>query len=529
MGPQDRDWDVIVIGAGMGGGTLGGSLARQGRSVLFIEQGEAACEASVTDDWRKQSSDPAVRIGAGRWPHPITLERDGRTTRFFAPMGCGVGGSTLLFAAALERFERADFSRGGVSGAPQAWPVGYDEFEPYYDDAERLYRVRGTPDPLNADDRPPLIEPAGLNTCDAHFMAAFERCGLHPYHLHIGVSDECRQCAGAWCQPSCRIDSRKLSVVPAVETGRAEVLERCEAMSVQADRERGSHVVCRCDGVEMTLRARVIVLAAGAYLSPALLLRSANAHWPQGLGNDHDQVGRNIMFHVMDLLAVWPRRRVDGVSPGKTIAVRDFYCHDGEKFGMLQSLGMAANTRKIVEAWRVRLNGTRLGRSRATALLLRIPAWLASRALGKAAIFTTVLEDPADPDNRVLLDAGEPSGFRVLYRTGEALRLRANALRSMIRQRLRPHRLLFLNAALELNFGHPCGTCRFGADPATSVLDRSNRVHGLENVYVVDASFMPSSGGANPALTIAANALRVADIIHGRLGELSDGSDRPAR
>jgi len=233
------------------------------------------------------------------------------------------------------------------------------------------------------------------------------------------------------------------------------------------------------------------------------------------------------MFHLMDMLAIWPRHKVKDARPSKSICLRDFYRHEGLRLGLLQSMGVSADYGNILFALRRNLQRSRFSGNRAVWHLLRIPAYAASRVLGRAAVFATVVEDMAYPENRVLLDPGQPSGIRVVYRRNDELRERGRMIRRLLKRRLAGLRLFFLNDELELNYGHPCGSNRFGTDPATSVLDPSNRVHGLANLYVVDSSFMPSSAGANPGLTIAANALRVGDIIHRRLSEANSAACSP--
>lgn len=295
------------------------------------------------------------------------------------------------------------------------------------------------------------------------------------------------------------------------------MLDYCEATHIEADRRTVQYLLCRRGGRELRIRAKVFVLSTGAYMSPRLLLSSRNEHWPQGLGNDRDQVGRNIMFHLMDLVALWPSRRFKDASPSKSIGLRDFYRYEGGRFGLLQSMGVAAGYGNILYAMRNNLQHSRVWGKRPIWHLLRIPAYAASRALGRAAMFASVIEDLPYSGNRVVLDSNEPGGIRVEYRTSDELRERGRLFRKLLKRRLRGIRTMFLNRELELNYGHPCGSCRFGSDPATSVLDPSNRVHGLANLFVVDGSFMPSSAGSNPGLTIAANAIRVGDIVHRRL------------
>lgn len=516
---REPGWDVAVIGAGMGGGTLGHALARRGHRVVFIERGAASFD-HPHEAPLPQGDDVDQRIAKGQWPHRITAQVDGRVGRFHAPLGCGVGGSTLLYAAALERFERSDFDAPPPGAhSPMAWPIGYDSFRPFYDEAEALYRLRGTPDPLSAEPAPPLREAAPLNGCDASLATSLARQGLHPYRLHLGIDEVegCDHCLGAVCPRQCKSDARRIAVAPALGSGHCEVISHCEALHVTADGPTAQHVGCRQGGREFEVDAKVIVLSAGAYHSPKLLLASTGPQWPRGLGNAHDQVGRNIMFHGMDMLALWPRTRHAHATPSKSLGLRDFYRAGGQRLGMLQSVGLAATYPNVLHAMRLRLERSRVGAKPLLRQLARVPAFAVSRALGSAAVFATILEDFPYADNRLVLDAQEPDGLRVDYAIPEELRRRWRLLRRTVLERLKPHRAMFINADLELNFGHPSGTCRIGDDPRSSVLDAGNRVHGLDNLYVVDASFMPTSGGANPALTVAANALRVAGIIDARL------------
>lgn len=517
----DLAWDVVVIGAGMGGATLGHALVSLGYSVLFLERGAASFPTMLSSELC-QADEPAARVARGCWPEKITTVVDGAVSRFFAPMGCGAGGSTLLFAAALERFGRSDFDGAGDESGRLEWPVSYDDFLPYYERAERLYRVRGTSDPLDADAHDRLLAPAPLGRFDACLSEAFCQAGLHPYRLHVGLAqmEGCDSCPGRPCYRGCKSDARAVCIEPALRSGRCELLSHSEVLRLDADRQRVHRVVYRRHGAEYAVRAPIIVLAAGAYLSPKLLLASANEHWPKGVGNDHDQVGRNIMFHLMDMLAIWPPRKTADSMPAKTLGFRDLYRHESVRLGAVQSMGIVANYGNVLFALRQQLQRSRWSGSKLLWHLLRVPAFIASRLLGHAAVFATIVEDLPYPENRIVLDPVEPSGIRVEYTLHDELRSRGQLMRRLLKQRLVGLRSVYLNPEVELNYGHPCGSCRFGDVPQSSVLDSSNRVHGLSNLYVVDASFMPSSGGTNPGLTIAANALRVADIIHH--GQMTD-------
>jgi choline dehydrogenase-like flavoprotein len=274
----------------------------------------------------------------------------------------------------------------------------------------------------------------------------------------------------------------------------------------------------------------VVALAAGAYMTPVLLLNSSSDAWPNGLANASGLVGRNLMLHATDIVAVAPRERVSAEGPYKTLALNDFYCSEGEKLGTFQTIGTTVSVGLIMSyirdvADRETIWWKRLARSKPrwwgklTSPVIRAVAFLLYHVFNfkNAAIWGGIIEDLPYYDNRVVPDPQAPSGMRFEYRYPEELRQRVQSFRKRLVRALAPHRVVVLSGENNLNFGHVCGTCRFGDDPQSSVLDRDNKAHEIGNLYVVDASFFPSSGGTNPSLTIAANALRVAGVIHERL------------
>ena len=512
-------WDVAVIGTGMGGATIGHELAKAGHRVIFVEKGYANFSSSESASLI-DIEDPSARLLSGNWPTRITGNIEGKRAQFFAPLGCGAGGSTLLYGAALERFDLCDFSASSVPNDTAAgWPISYERFKLFYRKAEQLFKVRGTRDPLSLDEYSHLLPPTRLAECDEHFLESFKASGLHPYLLHVayGYEPGCKECGGYICSRKCRGDAKTICLEPALKTGNAHIIDRCEVERLEADSSTVKGIACRRDEERFTIRARIVVLAAGAYFSPVLLLKSKNEFWPNGLANKSDMVGRNLMFHVSDFIAVWPRGKYSMQGPRKTLAFRDFYTYQGLKLGEVQSTGLTAGYGNIVYFLKTAFDQSRWRWLKPVRPLLRIPAFIASIIFGKATIFATILEDKPYPENRIVLDPDEPSGMRFDYVIHAELRERVRVLRSLIKKSLSRHRLFIISQEISLNFGHPSGTCCFGTNPSSSVLDVNNKAHDLDNLYVVDASFMPTSGGANPSLTIAANALRVAEHISGNL------------
>ena len=548
--PSTTDWDVAVIGTGMGGAVTGYALATRGRRVLFIEKGlflhqefQAHAGAKLDESRVAQLADgsnehPEMRLRTGRWPLRLQGETSFGELEFFAPLGCGSGGSTALYGAALERlfpadFEpRANFPQVNNSTLPEKWPISYQDLRPFYAQAEELFRVRGSPDPLAQRGEPLLREPRPLSPRDQHFFDSFARLGLHPYRLHVGYEfvDGCAECAAQLCPRGCKNDCARICLLPALERHGASILPQCEVLKLEAGNSEVREIRCRRNGEPLSIRAKVVVLAAGAFMSPVVLLNSRSEAWPDGLANRSGLVGRNLMLHASDFFVVKPTQRLSIAGPQKSLALNDFYCC-GEKLGTFQSLGMVLAPGQVMQymrdlaerdpTWWNKLASPRpLWWRKLSSPAIRLIALVAYHLFNfkNAAIWTSIIEDLPYYDNRVIPDPQARNGMRFEYRYPAELKARVLSFRRRLARALGPHRMIVLSGENNINYGHVCGTCRFGDDPETSVLDRNNRAHDVSNLYVVDASFFPSSGGTNPSLTIAANALRVAEAVDRQLG-----------
>jgi len=508
-----RYWDVIVIGTGIGGATVGRSLALRGLSVLFLEKGGRVDAGEESDD----SLTPESRLVHGWWPHPISRQQpNGDRKRFYAAVGCALGGSSIHYAAALERMAASDFDGLHTSSASTSpWPVSFGEFVPHYEAAEKLYGIVGESSRI-AEQR--------MSEWDCALMAQMRQNGLNPDPLHVAIRyDElCTECIGRVCPRDCKSDARVACLAEALRQSQCQILEHCDVQTLEADKERVQVVKALHLGRELELRAKIVVLSAGALHTPQILLRSSNGFWPQGLANSSDQVGRNLMFHTSDIFALWaPRRFARQGRQRKAISVRDFYVYKGQRLGYVQSMGLDAGRGEIAAYIKDRLRRAGVRNEFLLSLLAKAPSHIGALVFGSAGIFAAMTEDDPNPDNRIVLDPNEPDGTSFSYTITDDLRRRADQLRDAFSRSVRPWRMLRISAELEMNYGHPCGTCRFGVDPASSVLDRDCRSHDVENLYVVDASFMPRSGAINPSLTIAANALRVAPQIAARLATVA--------
>ncbi|GFG73638.1 GMC oxidoreductase [Mycobacterium botniense] len=532
---QRAVWDVVVVGAGMGGGMAGYWLARAGRRVLFVEKGRSTLpgvggtiRAAIPElvepgACRSMGSYFDALARAGRSIDEVE-DVSGRFVKRFVPfIGSGTGGSSALYGMVCERFfardftPRQNFRDPGDSTVPEAWPISYEQLAPWYARAERLLGVRGQPDPLRPEaaglslPAPPPFSPDNQVLVD--YLVGR---GLHPYHLPMACdyTEGCATCQAFLCPRSCKHDAARDGVWPAVAEHGARLLAECAVVRLEADRARVQRVICRYrDGV-LGLRAKVVVVAAGALVTPVLLLNSRSGDWPRGLANGSDQVGRNLMRHLLDWIEIWPRPGCMITAENKEIGFNDFYFWEGQKYGTVQSAGAMASLAPMEML--TNQPGWKPG-----VLRLMSPAvrGVYDRFISGGLVLAAIMEDLPYLDNRVL-PSDRPSvdgrqRLRIRYRLHPSeIKRRAVFLRQL-KEVLTPFRKLTLRTAKNnATLGHVCGTCRFGTDPKTSVLDSHNRAHEVDNLYVVDSSFFPSSAGLNPSLTVAANALRVAEHIN---------------
>jgi choline dehydrogenase-like flavoprotein len=526
--PDRRDWDVVVIGAGLGGAVVGSRLAQAGRSVLFLEKGHFLHDpAKIPTDGsphpastRFGGDTAELQLRGGRWPAPLTGDTSFGQLRFHAPLGCGTGGSSTLYAAQMERLSPIDFAprqhhaKADGTTLPEQWPITYEEMRPFYEQAENLFSVCGTADPLERQPRS-LPAPPPLSARDQQLFALLESTGLHPYRAHVGCKfvPDCQNCGGHFCAKMCKQDAGWACLLPTLMHHDARLVADCDVFHIEAEAHKVQRVWARHQGKELAIRAKLVILAAGALMSPLLLLRSKSAAWPNGLANTNGLVGRNLMLHTSDMVALKPDGAPATAGPQKSIALNDFYLVDGHKLGTFQTMGVAVDPWHIYNYLRAQEQRTPAWWRPMLRPLLRPASRIAGAYYRYSAVFATIVEDLPYADNRVIPDDTTPSGMRFFYTYRKELAERNHIYRRLLRQRLGWRRIAFLSGANNLNYGHACGTCRFGERPEDSVLDRNNRVHGIDNLHVVDASFMPSSGGTNPSLTIAANALRVAQRI----------------
>lgn len=516
-------YDVIVIGSGAGGGTLVHALAPSGKRILLLERGNFLPREIA--NW-----DPGAVFVDGRYISEDTwYDADGAA--FQPQVHYFVGGATKMYGAALYRFRPQDFGAlAHIDGISPEWPIGYDDFEAYYTRAEHLYQVHGNhgEDPTEGHWSEPYPWPAVSHEPRIEeLFAALADGGYHPFHAPCGIlldereswrSDciRCAWCDGYPCLVHAKSDAETMAVRPALGNPNVTLLVDAEVTRLETDPGGRSvtEVVVARNGDTERYAADIVVLSAGAANSAKLLLRSANDAHPNGLANGSDQVGRNYMFHNCKAVVALSRERNDTVFQ-KTLALNDFYLpwDDWEwPAGNIQMIG-----KSNAEA----MKGERPELTRFA------PHWTLSDVAEHAVDFWLTTEDLPLPENRVTID--RDGSIHVAYRStndGESDRLYHELKKLLNHIGMPEHHVLSKNFYMDMAIplagcAHQAGTCRFGNDPATSVLDVNCKAHELDNLYVVDTSFFPSISAVNPALTAMANAIRVGDHLVERLGEVT--------
>lgn len=529
---REKIWDVIVIGTGIGGGTVGYEMARSGHSVLFLERGSASylpsARALKGDFPEKYFSRNGALMEDGD-----LLRRAGRSIQkwvdvcgdkryeFTPLLGAGVGGSSQLYGAAMERFFSMDFEAtknfSNCEGSSSMdWPIDASVFEPYYEKAERLYHVTGGGDPLRVQ---PQKNQMQLSPAGRFIYDLWQAKGLHPYRLPIAHKPypeaHCPGCQATICGAGEKWGSLQACILPAIEKYGAEVLDECEVVELMADSRSVQAALCRHDNEIFLLKAKKFFLAAGAIESPALLLRSKSETWPEGLANRSRQVGKNLSRHFMDLCMVKLPKEVSLQPSSKELAMNDFYYFQGKKLGTVQSLG---NTPHLESA----LHEMRSETFASMPYWLAKPYWSLVNTLGRPIVkavlerhlaFALITDDVSYEENCVRLSSH--GQIEIHYHLRPEAEARLKIFRDLVRESFQPYGVRFHEQAKNKErLAHASGTCRMGLDPEKSVVDQDNRAHGVDNLFVVDASFFPSGAGINPALTIAANALRVAEKVN---------------
>jgi len=512
------DYDIIIIGTGAGGGTLAHRLAPSGKSILLLERG--GWLKREPENWQAEEVFVNGRyVSKGLW-------RDKNGKEFQPGTYHYVGGMTKMYGAALFRLREKDFTGfAHYDGISPAWPIGYQDLEPYYTQAEHLYQVHGVrgEDPTEPPSGAPYPFPAvshepRIQKLSDDLVAA----GYHPFHTPAGIMlneanmpystcVRCKDCDGFPCVLHAKSDAEVIAVRPALQYPNVTLMIDTEVvrLNTNASGTAVTEVVIKHDGKTEIVRANIVVTACGAANSARLLLMSANERHPNGLANGSDQVGRNYMFHTSQaVLAI--SKEPNHTQYQKTLGLNDFYFGmEGFDFpvGSIQMVGKSQAP---------------MFRGEKPIETLLAPTWTLEKLAEHAVDFWLMTEDLPSPDNRITVDKNGQIKLSYTGTNKEPSGKLYDKLKSMLghldmHEHLIPRQIYLKNDVGVAGVAHQSGTCRFGLDPKTSVLDTNCKAHELDNLYVVDTSFFPSIGAVNPALTAMANALRVGDHLLERL------------
>ena len=497
---MNQRFDIIIIGTGAGGGTMAHALSDASARILIVERGDFVPQEE--ENW-----DPEAV-----WKHLRyrTKEQwlDDRGRDFTPYTHYGVGGNTKFWGSVLYRLRREDFEEiehaGGVS---PAWPIDYDTLAPYYEQAERLYHVRGQEgfDPTEPARGPFPYAPIPHQPEMAAIVGKLRQYGLHPSPLPLGLMRVgendgcilCNTCNSFACKVHAKSEADVCCVRPAIQRPNVTLWTNANATRLLTDPcgRKVQAVEVERDGAVVRVEAPLVIVSCGAVNSAALLLRSKNDKHPSGLANSSGLVGKRYMAHLATMMQGFNPFRKNSTVFQKTVAINDFYLRGPKTrypLGQIQSQGRThAVMAQTVVPW---------------VPLRAYEAWV-SRGVD----WLVMSEDLPAIENGISVD---DRGRIHLHYTPNNLA----AHRRLVAETKRMLRWLGYWLVVEHSHGaknttHQCGTIVFGSDPDASVLDPFCRAHDIDNLFVVDASFFPSSAAVNPGLTIAAQALRVADHI----------------
>ena len=488
--------DVIIIGSGVGGSTVARRLAENGARVLLLERGDFVPREDQNWDVQTVFFDKKYKAQE-TW-------LDGENMPFDPGVYYNVGGSTKFYGAAMFRLRERDFEElEHEAGISPAWPIRYADLEPYYDAAEQMFGVHG-------DDTLDRTAPAGRKDYPfpavvsepvvAEFASRLRQQGLSPSSLPLAINSGprgncilCKTCDGFPCKIAAKNDAETCALEPAIATGRVDLLTKTYArrLLLSPDGHSISAVEVIQAGEVKTYTAKIVVVACNAVNSAALLLRSADTQVPNGVANKSGVVGRHYMVHNQSALMGLSLRYNKTIFQ-KTLAINDFYFGD-ESFpypmGQVQMLG--------------KLQGGML-----SANIPHLPRFVGAEMARHSIDWLVLSEDLPDPENRVTVN-GETIKLAVKRNNMKGHDRLVGKMKSALQKGGYP---IVLTKSLAAHAtAHQCGTVRFGDTPSKAALDPFCRSFDHANLFVVDASFFPSSAAVNPALTIAAQALRAAD------------------
>jgi choline dehydrogenase-like flavoprotein len=488
-------FDIVIIGSGAGGGTIARELAGTGAKILIAERGDFVPQedhnwnpAAVWKDLRYRTTET--------W-----LDEAGRSFRPYTHY-C-VGGNTKFWGTVMYRLRPEDFKEmQHAEGVSPAWPIDYETLAPYYDRAEAMYEVHGEAglDPTEGARKPYPFPAVPHSKVVGAIVEQLRARGLHPSPLPLGLRESCifcNTCNSFPCKIHAKSDAEVCAVKPATAAGNVTLWVNATAQKLMTDRTgtRIEAVEIERSGSVERVATPLVIVSCGAVNSAALLLRSANDKHPRGLANSSGLVGKRYMAHLATMMQGFHPFKINDTVFQKTVAINDFYLKGRRvkyPLGAIQSQG--------------RTHGVM-----AQTVVPQVPLWAYEAWVARGVDWLTMTEDLPTVENKVTIESN--GQIRLHYRPNNL-----TAHRELVDETKRILRqlgfwIVMTHSHKAKNTTHQCGTLVFGTNPAESVLDTYCRAHDVDNLFVVDASFFPSSAAVNPGLTIVAQAIRAADHI----------------
>jgi choline dehydrogenase-like flavoprotein len=497
---RNEHYDIIIIGSGAGGGTVAYALSDSSARILVLERGDFVPQEA--ENWSAEAVWKKLRYRTTEhW-----LDEHGR--EFLPYTHYCVGGNTKFWGSVLYRLRREDFQEvEHLDGVSPRWPIDYDTLEPFYAQAERLYHVHGASgaDPTEVPRGPFPYEPVPHAPEMLEIVEKLRDQGLHPSPLPLGLRDGCilcNTCNSFACKLHAKSEADVCCVRPAIERSNVALWTNAYARRLITDPsgKKIQSVEVERNGATRRLDASLFIVSCGAVNSAALLLRSASTAHPDGLGNSSGLVGKRYMAHLATMMQGFHPFRKNAAVFQKTVAINDFYFRGPKTkypLGQIQSQG---RTHAVM----------------AQTIEPRVPLGAYEFWVSRGVDWLVMSEDLPRLDNRVTVEGD--GRVRLWYRPNNLQEHRMLVKETKRILRRLGFWIVVTHTHGSKNTTHQCGTLCFGTDPRDSVLDPYCRSHDVDNLFVVDASFFPSSAAINPALTIAAQALRVADHIKSELG-----------
>ena len=518
---ENKIWDNVIIGTGMGAAALGYALAKAGQSVLFCEKGllrdenksnligfaEKNLSNSLDIESRKE-----IFNKMGRFCDPLFeakgVGKKSKIQKLFPMLGIGVGGSSAIYGMVLERFFPYDFENND-------WPIKFSDLEPFYRQAESLFEVHGEPDPLKFEQNFSYIN---RNYQEFHpvndvLIKYLKKNRYHPYRLPLANKkiNGCNTCQGFLCNKNCKNDAWNILIQPALKLLFSKLLVEAEVISLEANSEQVHLANMKMNNKNFKIKGKRFILGAGAINTPKILLQSKSLYHPDGIGNHYSVVGKFLMRHLVDLYALNLKKSYGQTGSVKEFGINDFYAFKNFKFGNIQSFGALPEEDLIARDLIFKLTQNKKSLSSLSVqTFLPMVKKIIKYITQPSTLLAATMEDEPLAENSIYFN--EVNELYLRYHISSRDQEKLKLFRGHILELFKPFspRIIKMAESNEM-LGHICGTCRMGRDPRKSVIDQYNKVHGLKNLYIVDSSFLPTSGGTNPALTLVANSLRVAD------------------